>query len=84
MAVPARFRDRVGLLDGLRGVQRPHRKGDRLRRQGICRRRRGRNRRVGLVAGRRFLVPSANGFPSTRSMNSRTTNTCYPASGRSS
>ena len=49
MTVPSRFRDRVGLLfDGLRGVQGPHRKGDRLRRQGIRRRRRGRN-------GRRFL-----------------------------
>ena len=64
MTVPARLWrwNRLGLLlDGLRGVQRPHRKGDRLRRQGICRRRRGRNRRVGLVAGRRFLGQRQHG-----------------------
>ena len=49
MTVPARFRDRVGLLfDGLGRVQRPHREGDRLGGQGIRRGRRGRN-------GRRFL-----------------------------
>jgi len=62
MAVPARLWrcDRLGLLlDCLRGVQRPHRKGDRLRRQGIRRRRRGRNRRVGLVAAFIILMKAA-------------------------
>ena len=63
MTVPARlWRWGLGLLlDGLGRVQRPHREGDRLRRQGICRRRRGRNRRVGLVAGRRFLGQRQHG-----------------------